>query len=77
MRARFVGNVNGIRMHVLDAGFAASSGSISPRPAILLVHGFPELAYSWRKIMLPLAAARASTSSLRTCAATDAAAAPG
>jgi pimeloyl-ACP methyl ester carboxylesterase len=57
VRARFVGNVNGIRMHVLDAGFAASSGSISPRPAILLVHGFPELAYSWRKIMLPLAAA--------------------
>jgi pimeloyl-ACP methyl ester carboxylesterase len=57
VRARFVDNVNGIRMHVLDAGFAAASGSISPRPAILLVHGFPELAYSWRKVMLPLAAA--------------------
>ena len=27
------------------------------RPCILLVHGFPELAYSWRKVMLPLAAA--------------------
>ena len=24
---------------------------------ILLLHGFPELAYSWRKVMLPLAAA--------------------
>jgi pimeloyl-ACP methyl ester carboxylesterase len=57
VRARFVDNVNGIRMHVLDAGFTTSSGSITPRPAILLVHGFPELAYSWRKIMLPLAAA--------------------
>ena len=27
------------------------------RPALLLVHGFPELGYSWRKVMLPLAAA--------------------
>ena len=24
---------------------------------MLLLHGFPELAYSWRKVMLPLAAA--------------------
>jgi pimeloyl-ACP methyl ester carboxylesterase len=24
---------------------------------VLLLHGFPELAYSWRKVMLPLAAA--------------------
>ena len=27
------------------------------RPCVLLLHGFPELAYSWRKIMLPLAEA--------------------
>src|SRR2546423_204284 len=26
-------------------------------PAVLLVHGFPELAFSWRKVMLPIAAA--------------------
>ena len=26
-------------------------------PCLLLLHGFPELAYSWRKVMLPLAAA--------------------
>ncbi len=39
-------------MHVLEAGFAARG-----RPCVLLLHGFPELAYSWRKIMLPLAAA--------------------
>jgi pimeloyl-ACP methyl ester carboxylesterase len=55
VRARFVNNVNGIRMHVLEAGFAPSAGE--QRPTVLLVHGFPELAYSWRKVMVPLAAA--------------------
>jgi pimeloyl-ACP methyl ester carboxylesterase len=52
IRSRFVENVNGLRMHVLEAGF--DSGR---RPGVLLLHGFPELAYSWRKVMLPLAAA--------------------
>ena len=52
VRSRFVERVNGIRMHVLEAGVDAAD-----RPAVLLVHGFPELAYSWRKIMLPLAEA--------------------
>ena len=52
IRSRFVENVNGLRMHVLEAGFAASR-----RPCVLLLHGFPELAYTWRKVMLPLAAA--------------------
>ena len=34
------------------------SGYETPgRPAVLLLHGFPELAYSWRKVMLPLASA--------------------
>jgi len=56
VRARFINNVNGIRMHVLDAGFATPVGAAA-RPAILLVHGFPELAYSWRKVMPALAAA--------------------
>ena len=27
------------------------------QPCVLLLHGFPELAYSWRKVMPPLAAA--------------------
>src|SRR5438132_822233 len=27
------------------------------RARLVLLHGFPELAYSWRKVMLPLAAA--------------------
>jgi pimeloyl-ACP methyl ester carboxylesterase len=43
-------NGNGLEMHVLEAGEAG-------RPALLLLHGFPELAYSWRKVMGPLAAA--------------------
>jgi len=52
VRARFVNNVNGLRMHILEAGYDGER-----RPAVLLVHGFPELAYSWRKVMLPIAAA--------------------
>jgi pimeloyl-ACP methyl ester carboxylesterase len=39
-------------MHVLEAGFASRD-----RPCVLLLHGFPELAYSWRKIMPQLAEA--------------------
>jgi pimeloyl-ACP methyl ester carboxylesterase len=50
IRSRFVDNVNGIRFHVLEAGFEADR-----RPLILMLHGFPELAYSWRKVMLPIA----------------------
>src|SRR5215469_11299100 len=52
IRARFVREVNGLRMHLLEAGFEERG-----RPQVLLLHGFPELAYSWRKVMLPLAAA--------------------
>ena len=51
IRSRFV-NVNGLRMHVLEAGF-----EVKDQPCIVLLHGFPELAYSWRKVMLPIAAA--------------------
>jgi pimeloyl-ACP methyl ester carboxylesterase len=51
IRSRFVNNINGLTVHMLEAGFGNND-----RPCILLLHGFPELAYSWRKIMLPLAA---------------------
>ncbi len=44
IRSRTVPNVNGLTVHVLEAGFDTAA-----RPAILLLHGFPELAYSWRK----------------------------
>jgi pimeloyl-ACP methyl ester carboxylesterase len=52
IRSRFVDGINGLRMHVLEAGFETGG-----RPCILLLHGFPELAYSWRKVMPTLAAA--------------------
>ena len=52
IRARFVAGVNGLRVHLLEAGFA-----VRKRPCVLLLHGFPEIAYSWRRIMVPLAEA--------------------
>ncbi len=52
IRARFVEGINGLRMHVLEAGHETPG-----RPCLLLLHGFPELAYSWRKVMPALAAA--------------------
>jgi len=52
VRSRFVNNINGLRVHVLEAGYETAN-----RPALLLLHGFPELAYSWRNVMVPLAEA--------------------
>lgn len=52
IRSRHVPGINGLTMHVLEAGFETPG-----RPAVLLLHGFPELAYSWRKVMLPIAEA--------------------
>jgi len=52
IRSRAVNNGNGLTVHILEAGYEAAG-----RPAVLLMHGFPELAYSWRKVMLPLATA--------------------
>jgi pimeloyl-ACP methyl ester carboxylesterase len=50
IRARYIPGINGLTMHVLEAGWEPDG-----RPCVLLLHGFPELAYSWRKVMLPLA----------------------
>src|SRR5215471_828323 len=50
VRARVISSVNGLAVNILEAGFERPG-----RPAVLLLHGFPELAYSWRKVMLPLA----------------------
>jgi pimeloyl-ACP methyl ester carboxylesterase len=47
-----VAGINGLTMHVLEAGFETPN-----RPCLLLLHGFPELAFSWRKVMPALAAA--------------------
>jgi pimeloyl-ACP methyl ester carboxylesterase len=50
IRSRFVEGVNGLTMHVLEAGDPAD-------PVIVLLHGFPELAFSWRAVMPALAGA--------------------
>jgi pimeloyl-ACP methyl ester carboxylesterase len=52
IRSRLLKNINGLTVHMLEAGFEGRD-----RPCVLLLHGFPELAYSWRKVMLPLASA--------------------
>jgi pimeloyl-ACP methyl ester carboxylesterase len=51
-RSRFVDGVNGLRMHILEAGFETPG-----RPLVLLLHGFPELAFSWRKVIPAIATA--------------------
>ena len=50
IRSRVVENVNGLNVHTLETGYETPG-----RPLVLLLHGFPELAFSWRKVMLPLA----------------------
>lgn len=52
IRSRFVQNGNGLNVHFLEAGFENPG-----RPCILFLHGFPELAYSWRNVLAPIAAA--------------------
>ena len=39
-------------MHALEGGYEERN-----RPVVVLLHGFPELAYSWRKVMSGLSAA--------------------
>ena len=52
IRSRHIASVNGLTVHLLEAGYETQG-----RPAVMLLHGFPELAYSWRKVMPLLAAA--------------------
>jgi len=44
VRPRLVPNVNGLTVNMLEAGTQG-------RPLVVLLHGFPNLAYSWRKVM--------------------------
>lgn len=50
IRSRQVDNNNGVTLHILEAGFESPK-----RRCVVLLHGFPELAYSWRRQLLPLA----------------------
>jgi pimeloyl-ACP methyl ester carboxylesterase len=50
IHARVIPGINGLQMHLLEAGFQPTG-----RPAVLLLHGFPELAWPWRKVMPALA----------------------
>lgn len=50
IRSKQIGNLNGLDVHYLEAGAAEA-------PVLVLLHGFPELSFSWRKIMMPLAEA--------------------
>ena len=52
MRARHADNGNGLHMHWLEAG-DPSPGT----PMVVLLHGFPELAFSWRYQLTALAQA--------------------
>src|SRR4030095_6663041 len=44
LRPRLVPKVNGLTVNLLEAGTQG-------RPLVLLLHGFPNLGYSWRKVM--------------------------
>ncbi len=50
IRSRTLAGVNGLNGHILEAG-KQSEG----RPLLVLLHGFPELGYSWRRVMPALA----------------------
>ena len=47
IKSKTIDGINGLRMHYLECGDKKN-------PVILLLHGFPELSFSWRKIMKPL-----------------------
>ena len=42
--------MNGLDIHYLESGYESPN-----RPLIVLLHGFPELSFSWRFVMKPLA----------------------
>ena len=46
VRPRLISNVNGMTVHILQ-----SRHKVPDRPCVLLLHGFSELAWSWRDVM--------------------------
>lgn len=51
IRSRHIPGVNGLEMHILEAGH-----EVPGRPLLVLLHGFPDLAYGWRFLIQILAA---------------------
>ena len=49
IRSRYVPNINGLTFHVLEAGFESKG-----RPCLLLLHGYPEIAYGWVELSGPM-----------------------
>jgi pimeloyl-ACP methyl ester carboxylesterase len=52
IRSNRVHTNTGVTLHILEAGYGRRGA-----PCVVLIHGFPELAYAWRHQLLPLAAA--------------------
>lgn len=52
IRQRTVADVNGLSVRILEAGFESPD-----RPLVLLLHGFPDVAWSWREVLPALAQA--------------------
>jgi pimeloyl-ACP methyl ester carboxylesterase len=50
VRSRIIHVVNRLNVHVLEAGY-----ELPRRPPVQLLHGFPDLAYGWRHLMVLLA----------------------
>jgi pimeloyl-ACP methyl ester carboxylesterase len=51
VRSRMIPRVNGLDVHILEAGFERPDA-----PIVVLLHGFPDLAYGWRHVIPILAA---------------------
>jgi pimeloyl-ACP methyl ester carboxylesterase len=52
IRSREIATRMGVKLHILEAGHMSAA-----RPCVVLLHGYPELAYTWRHQLLPLAQA--------------------
>ncbi len=52
IRQRTIDNVNGLFVRMLEAGYETPG-----RPVVLLLHGFPDVAWSWREVLPALARA--------------------
>ena len=49
IKSKICRGINGLDIHYLESGNKNDNN-----PLVVLLHGFPELSYSWRKIILPL-----------------------